>query len=441
MKFSDFKNQTKETLKNKKNGSSTRLNTKNLEIILDTIRSINNTLILEDVLTLVIRHAIQITNSDRGFIVLLNENGDLEFKIGLDDQGNLLSESAFNISTSVVKDVFISSQSRFIESAQSDTNYDRSKSILQLELQTILCSPLKTQDEKIGVIYVDSKKLQHVKVQEITDTFEILAGQAAIAIKNAQLYYDQIISYREIQKTNNELLKAKEKVEISDRIKSEFLAQMSHEIRTPINIIVNFLQMLKEESQGKDGKDIEEYFDVINSASLRITRTIDLILNMSEIHVGTYNPVFANFDLNNIVDKINREFRLLAKQKDLDFSVIKRFESSFVFADEYSVHQIINNLLDNAIKFTEKGKVEIIVDKNKDGKTILLVSDTGIGISKEFLPNLFNPFSQEVQGYTKKYEGTGLGLALIKKYCELNDAQIEVSSKKGLGTTFTIIFN
>jgi GAF domain-containing protein len=258
MKFTEFKMQTNANYRNRKTVSNSGLNSKNLEIILDTVRSINNSLILEDVLSLVIKHAILITNSDRGFIVLLNEKGDLEFKLGLDSQGNTLFESAFNISTSVVKDVFLSGSSRFIEGAQSDTNFDRSKSILQLELQTILCSPLNTKDEKIGVIYVDSKQLQHVRVREITDTFEILAGQAAIAIKNAQLYYDQILSYREIRKTNEELIKAKEKAERSDRIKSEFLAQMSHEIRTPINIIINFLQMLKEETEEKIGNDTEE---------------------------------------------------------------------------------------------------------------------------------------------------------------------------------------
>ena len=441
MKFTEFKMQTNANYRNRKTVSNSGLNSKNLEIILDTVRSINNSLILEDVLSLVIKHAILITNSDRGFIVLLNEKGDLEFKLGLDSQGNTLFESAFNISTSVVKDVFLSGSSRFIEGAQSDTNFDRSKSILQLELQTILCSPLNTKDEKIGVIYVDSKQLQHVRVREITDTFEILAGQAAIAIKNAQLYYDQILSYREIRKTNEELIKAKEKAERSDRIKSEFLAQMSHEIRTPINIIINFLQMLKEETEEKIGNDTEEYFDVINSASLRIARTMDLMLNMSEINVGTYKPVFISFDINNMVEKINREFKLIAKQKNINFSVIKHCDEAIINADEYSIYQIMNNLVDNAIKFTERGNVEIVVEKDSQDKISLTVSDTGIGMSEEYLSNLFSPFSQEVQGYTKKYDGTGLGLALVRKYCELNNVRIDVKSKKGVGSTFKITFD
>ena len=441
MKFTEFKMQTNANYRNRKTVSNSGLNSKNLEIILDTVRSINNSLILEDVLSLVIKHAILITNSDRGFIVLLNEKGDLEFKLGLDSQGNTLFESAFNISTSVVKDVFLSGSSRFIEGAQSDTNFDRSKSILQLELQTILCSPLNTKDEKIGVIYVDSKQLQHVRVREITDTFEILAGQAAIAIKNAQLYYDQILSYREIRKTNEELIKAKEKAERSDRIKSEFLAQMSHEIRTPINIIINFLQMLKEETEEKIGNDTEEYFDVINSASLRIARTMDLMLNISEINVGTYKPVFISFDINNMVEKINREFKLIAKQKNINFSVIKHCDEAIINADEYSIYQIMNNLVDNAIKFTERGNVEIVVEKDSQDKISLTVSDTGIGMSEEYLSNLFSPFSQEVQGYTKKYDGTGLGLALVRKYCELNNVRIDVKSKKGVGSTFKITFD
>ncbi|MEJ2494941.1 MAG: GAF domain-containing protein, partial [Ignavibacteriaceae bacterium] len=135
-----------------------------------------------------LKNAIRLTNSERGFIVLKDEKGQLEYRLGLDSQNNELPAKSFNVSNSVVDDVFLTGQSIFLEGAQSDTDYDTTKSILKLDLQTILCSPLITDNKKIGVIYVDSKYLQKIKIREITGTFEILAGQAAAAIRNAQLY-------------------------------------------------------------------------------------------------------------------------------------------------------------------------------------------------------------------------------------------------------------
>ncbi len=112
----------------------------------------------------------------------------------MDSNGKELPESLFHISNSVVEDVFYNGQSRFIEGAQSDVTLESSKSILRLDLQTILCSPLITDENKIGVIYVDSKHLHKIKEKDITNTFEILAGQAAAAIRNAQLYQNQLAS-------------------------------------------------------------------------------------------------------------------------------------------------------------------------------------------------------------------------------------------------------
>jgi signal transduction histidine kinase len=212
VKFSELKKNIDESLEKSPTLNDESIErVKNLELILNIVKSINRSLILEDVLELVLKNAITLTNSDRGFIVLKNQTGKLEYKLGLDSNGSPLPESLFNVSNTVVEDVFYHGQSRFIEGAQSDTNYDPSKSILKLELQTILCSPLITDDKKIGVIYVDSKHLHKIKAREITDTFEILAGQAATAIRNAQLYHGQISAYNALQEANTQLIRAERK--------------------------------------------------------------------------------------------------------------------------------------------------------------------------------------------------------------------------------------
>ncbi|OGU70660.1 MAG: hypothetical protein A2V93_01500 [Ignavibacteria bacterium RBG_16_34_14] len=232
MKFSEFKKNIDETLPGTiHNGDDSNEKVKNLELILDIVNSINRSLILDDVLELVLKNAITLTNSDRGFIVLKNQSGKLEFKLGLDAAGNILPESLFNVSNTVVENVFEEGQSRFIEGAQSDTNYDPSKSILRLELQTILCSPLITDDKKIGVIYVDSKHLHKIKVRETTDTFEILAGQAATAIRNAQLYHGQVNAYNALQEANTQLIRAERKA-----LKSSIDAEIGQSLQGLVHI-------------------------------------------------------------------------------------------------------------------------------------------------------------------------------------------------------------
>ena len=185
---------------------------KSLEAILNIVNTINRSLILEDVLELVLKNAIRLTQSERGFIVLQNNSGDLEFKLGMNEQNENLPKQLFEVSNTVVEDVFKNGQSIFLEGAQSDTAYDTTKSILKLDLQTILCSPLITNGKKIGVIYVDSKHLHKIKVREITGTFEILAGQAATAIRNAQLYDNQINAYNALQEANAQLIQAERRV-------------------------------------------------------------------------------------------------------------------------------------------------------------------------------------------------------------------------------------
>lgn len=246
------------------------------------------------------------------------------------------------------------------------------------------------------------------------------------------------ISYRKLYE--KELLEAKEAAEKADQLKSEFLAQMSHEVRTPLNIIVNSNQFIFDELSDDQKNSMEDIFHILKSSQQRITRTIDSVLNMSDLQLGTYRPNFQKVDLvKEILVHLESDFSISAKAKKIDLILNAEKNNVVVNADRYAVYQILSHLIDNAIKFTDKGKVEIkLIDENE--KTVVEVIDTGIGISKNFVSKLFEPFSQEQHGYTRKYEGTGLGLALVKKFCEINNADIDVKSEIDKGTTFSVIF-
>ncbi|MBL1214796.1 MAG: PAS domain-containing protein [Ignavibacteriae bacterium] len=243
------------------------------------------------------------------------------------------------------------------------------------------------------------------------------------------------------EQVEEELKNAIVRVEKSEKLKTEFLAQMSHEIRTPINTILSFSDLIKDEL-GKYADDELSYgFTGMQSAGIRIIRTIDLILNMSELQTDTYEYKPKRVDIyNDVIKKLKIEYARLADEKGLDFLISGNYKNTIIHADEYAVFQIFANLIDNAIKYTNSGKIEIKFYSNGADNLKISVADTGIGISEEFLPNLFTTFTQEEGGYTRKFEGNGLGLALIKKYCELNNAVIEVESKKHIGSTFTVSF-
>jgi PAS domain S-box-containing protein len=233
---------------------------------------------------------------------------------------------------------------------------------------------------------------------------------------------------------------AKEEAEKSEKLKTEFLAQMSHEIRTPVNVILSYNSLLREEFIENISEEYSGIFRSIDQASKRLVRTIDLILNMSMFQAGKLEISASDVDLRFILLNLVQEFKYLANEKNLDLNFVNNASEVYIQSDEFILIHVFQNLIENAIKYTDTGKVEVILFNNSDGKVCVDIKDTGIGISKDYLERMFKPFTQEDTGYSRKYEGVGLGLALVKNYLDLIGAAIKVDSEKGKGSVFTVIF-
>ncbi len=242
------------------------------------------------------------------------------------------------------------------------------------------------------------------------------------------------------KKQNEELLRrALDKAEESDNLKTAFLNQMSHEIRTPLTSILGFMSLMEEELITRGITDLAVFFDSINRSSSRLHRTIEDILAMSSIQIGNFYTSKSKVNLYEIIDMIVKEYSTLASEKNIEFIFTQKIADPTIYADSYTIAKSFKHLIDNAVKFTDNGKIEITIYES-DGATVVDVSDTGVGISKDYMNNLFKPFSQEEVGYNRRYDGNGLGLALTKEFLSLNHATISVESTKGKGSKFTISF-
>ncbi|MFW5886473.1 MAG: PAS domain S-box protein [Bacteroidota bacterium] len=246
----------------------------------------------------------------------------------------------------------------------------------------------------------------------------------------------------EEKKAKEDLIRAKEKAEESDRLKSAFLANMSHEIRTPMNGIIGFAELLEEKNLPDQKR--ERYVNVIKSRGADLLHIINDILDISKLEAGQIEIRPEFFSLNELMDNLYTYY-FQKKQKEnrgnLEFMLVKEFSSINIYADESRINQVLTNLVDNSYKFTEEGQVEFGYKVHHDVQEIIFfVKDTGIGISKKELNHVFDKFYQVDESMTRKVNGTGLGLAITKLIMKSSKGDISIKSSPGKGTEVILIF-
>lgn len=237
-----------------------------------------------------------------------------------------------------------------------------------------------------------------------------------------------------------ELIQAKDQAEQMNRLKSSFLANMSHELRTPLVGIMGYSELLANMVTDGDQKDMVR---TIHKSGKRLLNTLNLILDLSRIESNKQDIRQITFELNEFVrDRVNL-FKAAAVKKDLALNMVTSDTPLYLYSDPRLLEHVVNDLINNAIKFTNQGLVEVSVGigcRDNPNAAVIAVRDTGIGIPENRLDVIFEGFRQVSEGYDRNYDGTGLGLTISQKYTELLGGRIEVESRVNEGSTFRVIF-
>ena len=261
----------------------------------------------------------------------------------------------------------------------------------------------------------------------------LIQGQRKI-INKIPTRITSVLDLSDMKENEKKIEYAKDKAQQATKVKSEFLANMSHEIRTPMNGIIGMSHLVLQTNLDNKQKN---YIQKIDSSAKSLLNIINDILDFSKIEAGKLEINKIDFDIRDLINNVKNIVKNKADEKRLDLIVeCECDKNSMFYGDNLRISQILVNLINNAIKFTSKGLIKIIIKKNNDDMIRFEIEDTGIGISKENQKRLFQPFNQADGSTTRKYGGTGLGLSISKQLVELMDGKIWVESEIDKGSKF-----
>ncbi len=314
--------------------------------------------------------------------------------------------------------------------------------------------PLLAEEKVLGVLNLLYPDFQRLPLPQ-EDELLIIGQTVGLAITNA-LHIVQLNEEMEVRRKTDEKLQqlnaeleqrvnrrtaelkeAKDRAEQADRIKSAFLATMSHELRTPLNSIIGFTGILLQGLAGPLNLEQQKQMTMVQNSSRHLLSLINDVLDISKIEAGQLVLDPTSFDLRASIEKMTKLISPLVEKKGLDIGTDLPESPAMITADQRRLEQVVLNLLNNAVKFTENGRIDISCQSEADG-FLLSFSDTGIGMRPEDLSNLFQPFTQIDTGLARKREGTGLGLSICKKILDIMGGSVEVESKWGQGSTFSV---
>jgi signal transduction histidine kinase/DNA-binding response OmpR family regulator len=387
--------------------------------------AVSSTLDLDTVLTTILTHANQLAGTQAGQIFDYDEaTEELSPRATFgytQDIAEALRRNPIRKGEGVTGQAVLKRQPVQVPDIAAEGAYDSRLRDLIMEsgFRALLAVPLIREDQVMGALAI-ARKQPGAYPPQVIDLLTTFASQSALAMQNARLFHQ---------------------LEVASQHKSTFLANMSHELRTPLNAIIGYSEMLQEDAVDEGAESLVPDLKRVNAAGKHLLELINSILDLSKIEAGKMELQLEEFSVARLVDDIGAVVKPLAEKNGNRLELVCDASTGTMHADLTKVRQVLFNLLSNACKFTEQGTVSLAVHREESGGDAWLsfaVSDTGIGLSADQLGRLFQEFSQVHADATRKYGGTGLGLALSRRLCRLMGGDIAVTSEPGKGSAFTV---
>jgi two-component system, NtrC family, sensor kinase len=390
-------------------------------------RAVSSTLDLETVLTTIVSRAVQLSGLDGGVVFEYDEAAEEFVHRAATETGGTLAEARrtarIRKGEGVVGQTAITLEPVQVPDIAVPGSYDSRlrENLIESGVRAILAVPMVREGRLLGCLVVSRNHPGEYPAETI-ELLRTFATQSALAIQNARLF--------------QEIADKSAQLEAASRHKSEFLANMSHELRTPLNAIIGFSEVLTERMFGELNEKQDEYLRDIYASGQHLLSLINDILDLSKIEAGRMELEATDFDVPSAIDNALTLVRERATRRGITLGRTIDERLGRLQGDERKVKQVLLNLLSNALKFTPEGGRIDVSARLQDGAAEIAVADTGVGIAPEDQEAVFQEFRQ-VGTADKKVEGTGLGLALSRKFIELHGGRIRVQSQVGHGSTFT----
>lgn len=392
-----------------------------LEMLIEITRRLNSTLDVDDLLRLISRLAAQLVDCvDASIILEDKQTGELVFLAAASDRNEHLKSLRVPIEGSIAGTVFKSQEPLVVQDTERDPrHYGEVDDALEFVTESILAVPMMFKGAPIGVLEAINKLDAGRFDEHDVNILSILAAQAAVAIENARLV-------TELQEANTQLADL-------DRLKSGFIAIASHELRTPLALILGYASFLREDTTGTTSDQL----DMVLQAATQLNGLIEDMVSLSHLEAGSMDLDLSEFNLQDIIRECIEAQQALAATKSLNIRCSLGTADLHVRADREKIHFVLNNLLNNAIKFTPEGGRIQLAARQKAGMAVVSVSDTGVGVPQEDLNRIFDRFHQVESHFTRRESGMGLGLSIARGMVELHGGRIWTESVIGRGSRFT----
>jgi len=430
-----------------------------LAALIEATQAVASSLDLEAVLQAIVREAASVSGAPVVRLFLLDEEGGLlRCRVGIGLPMEMERGLAIPVGESFSGQVAAAGEPVAVPDCREDPRLRYPEHASTYHLISYLGLPVKLQDRLFGVLVFNTNAPRVYRKDEVR-FLSVFARQAALAIQNARLYEAVHRHAADLEARVQERTAA---LEGALRVKAEFLANMSHELRTPLNSILGFSDLLRDQEFGSLNEKQARFLENIRKGGQHLLALVTDLLDLADVEAGNLRLRLETFDLREVLDPLMDGVRPKAAEKGLSIELHMQSGSHRLAADPGRLSQILDNLLSNALKFTPEGGTNTVEARRMTGQSgdpaigqsgtssecqgaqlpdflEIAVRDSGIEIRSEDLPRLFRPLTQLEPTYTKRFQGTGLGLALTHRLVALHGGHIRAESDgEGRGSTFTV---